>query len=365
MEYRDEEDIIYEMESLMEQGITRFRIGRQADILQYKPHESERIRGFPRPSVKGLRRLFSWMKGKRESGRIRTLNIDNANPGTIALFPEESGEILEIIADTVTPGDTMALGIESFDPQVIRLNCLKVLPDEAVKGVELINRIGGKRVDGIPVILPGINLVHGLPGESMETFRLNYEYLVKIMEMGLLIKRINIRKVLPYPGTPLTGHNAAVSKKIRNRFEFYRTRIREDIDNHMLRQVYPEGTVLRESQVLEVHGEYSYGKQIASYSIAMKYPMKLKLHEFHDSMVIGHRERSLMALPLPLDMNTLPGKALELIRGIGKKGASAVILQRPFRGTEEMAAAVKKCCPGVADTILKGMADKTDQSPRL
>ena len=56
------------------------------------------------------------------------LNIDNANPGTIANFPEESSLILEELVDTITPGDTMALGVESFDEEVVRKNNLKVPP---------------------------------------------------------------------------------------------------------------------------------------------------------------------------------------------------------------------------------------------
>lgn len=335
VEFREPEDIIAEIDALIDAGVSRFRLGRQADILQYKSDCANFNGGFPRPVPGPIGDLLSELRTRKERGLIWVLNIDNANPGTIAAFPDESSLILKDLAATVTPGDTMALGIESFDEEVVRKNNLKVLPDEALRAIEIINALGGARVDSVPVLLPGVNLLHGLDGETMKTFEKNHRFLSLIMERGLLVKRINIRQVIPFPGTAAHAKKFTPSKSVENRFAYYRDRIRAEIEHPMLARIYPAGTIIRQGQVLETQAGYSYAKQIASYSITLKIPVELPLMSFHDAVIISHRERSLMALPFPININSLPQKALELIPGIGKKGATDIILRRPFASLEQ------------------------------
>ncbi len=351
LEFRDEEDILAEVDALIAAGVSRFRIGRQADILQYKTPFSDFRNGFPRPSVGAVRGLFDGLKKRKEAGTIRVLNIDNGNPGTIANFPEESAAILASIVDAITPGDTIALGVESLDPAVIERNSLKVNARELLDVVRLVNDIGARRVEGLPVLLPGINLIHGLPGESMDSFRINFEGLAAIAEAGLMLKRINIRKLLPFPGTAAGESFHEPSAKVRNRYEYYKTRIRDEIDRLMLERVYPAGTVLREALVEERRHEYSLAKQIASYSITATIPVALPLKSLVDVIVVGHRERSVAALPFPLRINDLPSKALELISGVGRKSASELVLRRPFAGAEE----VHEAAPAIPGAVLNGM----------
>jgi len=342
IEFRKEGDILCEIDDLINNGVSRFRLGRQADILQYKSSLDHYYNGFPRPEVTPVSGLFGELRTRRESGKISVLNIDNANPGTIINFPEESSRILEAIVDAITPGDTLPLGIESFDPEVIRLNNLKVSGDEAVRVVKIINDIGGRRINGIPILLPGINLIHGLKGESATTFKENHHWLMQMKDMGLLLKRINIRKLLPFPGTGLFSDIPRMSAKTVNRFEYYRSKIRHDIDTYMLREIYPLGTILHESHILDEHNGYSLGKQISSYSITTKYPLLLQKDSFQESIVIGHRERSLLAHPAPYNVNSLPQKAFEMIPGISRKPASDIILARPFKNTDDFKTFLKK-----------------------
>ncbi len=334
-DFREVEDILAEVDKLIAHGISRFRLGRQADILQFRSTLSRYRNGFPEPDPAPVILLFNELKKRRNTGLISVLNIDNGNPGTIANFPEKSAMILEAIAGAVTPGDTLALGIESFDPEVITKNNLKVGSEDALTAVRLVNEIGGRREEGIPVLLPGINLIHGLAGETDETFRINYENLLSIREAGLLVKRINIRKLLPHPGTPLGGKPPVMNRRTVNRFEYYREKIRKEIDNYMLKEIYPRGTVIKDIQVLDSYAGSSYGKQIASYSITARFPVELEPGSFTDSVVTGHRERSLEALPFPFNANTLPDTALSSITGISKKAASEIVLRRPFASLDE------------------------------
>ncbi|MFC1669871.1 radical SAM protein [Spirochaetota bacterium] len=347
LDFRDEEDIIEEVDELIKNGIKRFRIGKQSDILQYKTNFSSFKNGFSKPEINPLKNLFNALKEKRLNGDIHILNIDNANPGTIWNYPDQSVQILEILRDSITPGDTIALGIESFDPEVITKNNLKVMGDGAIRAIEIINEICGERVNGIPYLLPGINLIHGLIGETADTFKINYEWLSKIKDRGLLVKRINIRKVQPFPGTPIFNCIKNPTKKISNRFAYFKKKIRQDIDIYMLKEIYPAGTVLKDCLILDEKAGYSYGKQISSYSITSKYPASLENNRFYDSIVVGHRERTLISLPCPIPVNTLPQKALETIPGISKRTASDIILKRPFGGKAEMGNLIENISDGI------------------
>lgn len=323
-------EIVDEIDMLIEYGISRFRLGCQPDIIQYGSLRKEYRNGFPKPNPDAVITLCDVLKTRRTKGLIRLLNIDNANPGSIAYFPDESAEILHALTEMITPGDTLALGIESFDETVIRKNNLKVTPDEALYAVKAINEICGERENGIPKLLPGINLIHGLPGESETTFKFNYEHLKNIRDMGLLVKRINIRSINPIEGTPAGKSARTPSVRVRKRYEYYREKIRKDIDTEMLKKIYPPGTVLRELRQETVHHTYSYARQIASYPITVKIPFAFETQEFFSARVLAHQKRSLIVIPTPFDINVLPYSALKYIPGLGAKGAEKLILERPI-----------------------------------
>jgi len=69
--------------------------------------------------------------------------------------------------------------------------------------------------------------------------------------------------------------------------------------------------------------------------------MLLDTGSFHDIAVINHRERSIIALPLPISVNGIPQKALELISGVGKKRATEIILKRPVGDMKTLADLLK------------------------
>lgn len=334
-DFRSVSDILSEIDELIAQGASRFRIGRQADILQYGTAWKDFKNGFPRPDASPLSELFGELAGKRSAGKIKVLNIDNANPGTIASFPRESETILKVLADAVTPGDTLALGVESFDPAVIKKNSLKATKEQAVYAVSMINEVCGYRSGGLPALLPGVNLIQGLSGETENTFALNYAALWEIADAGLLLKRINIRRLRIFPGTPIALKPERISAKMLNRFEYYKGKIRRDIDSLMLKRIYPTGTVLSDIKLFARRQGYSLGKQLASYSITLAFPELCGEKSIEQAVVTGHRERSLEALSLPTDINSLSPKGLEFIPGIGRKAAALIVLKRPFGSTEE------------------------------
>lgn len=335
-ESRKMEDVLEEIDALASHGVSRFRLGRQPDILQYGTTFRKYREGFPEPNPSFMKEFLRELRTRQSDKKIKTLCVDNANPGTVAAFPDESRDILSALAMTVTPGDTLALGIESFDPEVIRQNNLKTMPGESLRVIEIMNETGGGRQDGLPRLLPGINLLHGLRDETMETFRKNYESLKEVRDRGLLLRRINIRQVLPFPGTPLYRQPVNVSKKMRNRFEYYREMIRDDIDTVMLERIFPAGTLLRDCMAVENRAGWTYARQITSYAITLKIPADIEKGEPFDAIIVDHRERSLVALPFPVEINRLGETALWSIPGIGKRTARELVLKRPLSGPGEM-----------------------------
>ena len=127
---------------------------------------------FPRPNPHSIEKLF---KGIRLAApNLKTLHIDNANPGVIAGYPLECKQIAKTIVKYHTSGDVAAFGVESVDPIVIKKNNLKATADEVLKAIKLINEVGAKKGNnGMPELLPGLNFVFGLDGESKNTFDLN------------------------------------------------------------------------------------------------------------------------------------------------------------------------------------------------
>ncbi len=352
VESRKSEDILKEIDALINHGISRFRIGRQADIIQFGSRLNNYKNGFPEPEPSAINELFTELKLRKDSGKIIILNVDNANPGSIVNWPDQSSLILKSISDAVTPGDTLPFGIESFDETVVKHNNLKVTPEEALFAVKLVNEICGERQDGIPKLLPGINLIHGLKGETAETFRINHHYLEKIVNDGLLVKRINIRKLQPYPGTTLYNERHKTAQSITKRFEYFRDRIRNEIDHYMLKKIYPAGTILKNIFMLDTRDGYSMGKQIASYSITAKVPGIFEMKSFKDVLVMGHRERSLSSLSLPFTINSTTAKAFEMIPGISKDKSSGLILKRPFKSIDEFSNEIQNVQPDLLNVII-------------
>ena len=60
----------------------------------------------------------------------------------------------------------------------------------------MINKYGKEKGDrGLPKLLPGLNFIAGLKGETDESYRFNKELLESLKNSGLWVRRINIRQV--------------------------------------------------------------------------------------------------------------------------------------------------------------------------
>jgi radical SAM superfamily enzyme with C-terminal helix-hairpin-helix motif len=319
--FRSAVEVAAEVAALSASGARHFRLGRQPDLLTYGATGGE----FPRPEPEKLRDLFTRV---RQAGPdLLTLHIDNVNPGTIARHEEASREALAAIVEGHTPGDVAAFGMETADPAVVAANNLKASPDQVLQAIRAVNEVGGTRREGIPDLLPGLNFIIGLAGETAETFRLNREFLARVLAGGLLVRRVNIRRLMAFPGTRAYSENTL--GRHDRLFRRFKEEVRRDFDRPMIARVFPLGTILRQV-IVEQTGPLSYGRQMGSYPVLTGIPIPLAERTVLDAVVVDWGMRSLTALPYPVEVNLLPLQALAWLPGIGKKRAGALVAARPF-----------------------------------
>ena len=295
--YRSFDAVAREVAALHIHGARHFRVGRQPDILAYGAGAGE----YPAPRPDLLEQLFSSIRAAAPD--LRTLHIDNTNPATIARHEDAAREALRAIIRHHTPGDVAAFGMETADPTVIVANNLKALPEEVFRAISIVNEEGGKRRDNVPELLPGLNFVCGLAGESEKTYDRNEEFLLRVRDAGLAVRRVNIRQVMPFEGTPAYTENTL--GKFGRRFRTFKEFVRNNIDLPMLQRVFPVGTVLRDVRV-EVSGDLSFGRQMGSYPILVGIPLRLPDRTITDAVVVDWGMRSITALPVPVTYPDVP-----------------------------------------------------------
>lgn len=330
---RSPDDVIAEAARLREHGVRNLRVGGQTCIISYGSDDGD----VPRPVPGTVRRLFL---GLRDLD-FDVLHVDNANPAVISAYPEESEEILRTLTECCTPGNVLALGMESADPRVIRENNLNSTPDQVMDAIRMIHRIGKERGDnGMPMLLPGLNLISGLDGESEETHGMNMRFLRNVLEQGLMLRRINIRQVMPV--------RRDFGTLDRGGFKRFKKAVREEIDREMLRTVVPYGTVLRNVYMEMADGGVTFGRQIGTYPLLVGIPYPVPTEGFVDVTVTGWGFRSVTGVEYPFPINKASMTAISSLPGIGRKRAAGIVRNRPYGSAEELAEVIDR---SVCDAI--------------
>ena len=329
--FRDPAGVLAEVAALSRRSAVNFRLGGASCLFSYRAKGVGRTET-PEPDpavVRGLLRGI-W----KAAPSLEVLHTDNANPAVIAAHPDESREILEAVVERCTGGNALSLGLESADPAVMRQNNLNATAEQALEAIRLINDVGNRpSPTGLPALLPGLNFLCGLKGETPATYELNFQFLRRVVSEGLLLRRINIRQVMPtrHRFGPLAFHGE---------FLRFKERVRKDIDRPMLLRLVPAGTVLRNVFPEVALGKLTFCRQAGTYPLLVAVPGPEPGGPAFDAAVIDHGERSVTGLPFPVRLNRLSLYALSLIPGIGKKRAARLAVKRPFKGFDEAAAAL-------------------------
>ncbi len=333
---RSPDDIVAEAARLRELGVRNVRVGGQTCIVSYGADPDSPV---PVPNPEAVDDLF---EGLRSLG-FDVLHVDNANAAVLSSHPDESAQVLETLASKCTSGNVLALGLESADPRVFAENNLNSTAEQVLDAVRMVNRIGGFRgPNGMPRLLPGINLVCGLDGETPETYAMDLDLLGRIRDEGLSVRRINIRQVVP-------SRREFGTRVDRGRFRAFKEEVRADVDRVMLERVAPYGTVLRDVYMEVRDGNTTFGRQIGSYPLLVGVPYRVDLERFRDVYVTGWGFRSVTGVTFPFDVNSMPMSALEALPGIGRRRAQRIAAERPFDGFDDFAEAVGD--PSVVDAL--------------
>jgi radical SAM superfamily enzyme with C-terminal helix-hairpin-helix motif len=305
---------------------------------------------FPRPNPSAIEEFFK--KIRTVAPDLKTLHIDNANPGVIAKYPKESEQIAKTIVKYHTAGDVAAFGVESVDPIVIKKNNLKASAEDVLDSIKLLNKVGAKRgANGMPELLPGLNFVFGLDGESRKTFELDFDFLKKILDENLLLRRINLRQIIPIPGTKMYSVGNKFVKKNKALFKHFKNQVRTEIERPMLEKILPQKTIVRDIYTEKLDGKTVFGRQLGSYPLLIGIPGFKDLNKFVDVKITDYGFRSITGVSYPLDFNTASREALEAIPGLGKKRVIRILANRPFKTKNEFLKALDD--PAVAKDVLE------------
>ncbi len=317
--FRQSSDILDEMAALSGAGVRNFRLGAQSCVYCYMSKEVGRSET-PTPNPAEISKL---LRSAREILRPEVLHLDNANPAVIAEHPAEAREVTKAIAENCTSGNVLAFGLESADPVVAKANNLNATDEQTLIAIRMVNEIGAARgPTGLPLVLPGINLVCGLRGESKRTYQLNLEFLRQVVSEGLLLRRINIRQVMP-----LRTEFPEVQKAD---FAKFKRAVREEIDSPLLERLVPNRTVLRGVYTELREGGRTFGRQVGTYPLLVSIPYPLDVGIRTDIAITGRGYRSAEGVGWPMDANTATLSMLQAVPGIGRRRAMAIVRNRPL-----------------------------------
>ena len=338
--WRTPEDIIEEVSIAIDQGVRHVRLGGMTDVYTYMAEGVVDLE-YPIPDPEPIARL---LHGLREDERIDTLHVDNGNPSIIAENLEPSEEITKTLVDTLSDGAVLSFGLESADPTVHEANWLNCDSHQLKTAIELINRYGRERGPrGLPKLLPGLNFIAGLKGETDATYDLNRELLNDIRKSGNWVRRINIRQV--------EGEGFQVIQE--KPFKQFKEWVRNQIDAPLLEEMFPLGQQLNDvyweahdgrtrlprhvqdpihcdSKIAGRPG-LTMGRQIGAYPILIGVNYQIPLESMSDIIVTGHGARSITGIETNLDPNIMTERQFSCIPGIGDRGASRIVAKRAER----------------------------------
>jgi len=266
--YRAPSSIVRQVKVLYEAGVRHFRLGRQPNFYHYQNQDTIQTE-----------RLLS---GIRETcPQIETLHVDNAN--ILSVISRQGVEITKLIVRYCSSGNIAPLGIESFDPRVRNAIRKPGTAEQALRAIEVINEYGqAKGEDGFPMLLPGINLIYGLPGQTSATHEINCDYLGKILANGWQTRRLFYRKMTRPTGISFSNGPSSSQE--------YRECFSDIIESYVLpmqSRVYPPGTVLRNFREVVWQSGDSYLRTLGTCSIRVVIKeKKLEPYAFHDVRVI-------------------------------------------------------------------------------
>ena len=331
--WRSPEDIIEEVRIAHELGVKHVRLGGMTDTYTYMADGVKELE-YPTPNPEPIAKL---LHGLRNDERLEILHTDNGNPSIIAENLEPSEEITKTLVETLSDGAVLSFGLESADSVVHEANWLNCDASQLKSAIRLINKYGSARGErGLPKLLPGLNFIAGLNGETSITYQKNLDLLHEIRNENLLLRRINIRQVEGEGFQEIPEHE----------FSKFKQSVRDDIDAPLLEELFPKGEVLKQvhweshngrtrlpvhlnqphtDEEIRGNAGITFGRQIGAYPILIGAEYLIPLETSSDIVVTGHGARSITGVECSMNHETISEKQLSAIPGIGAKSAWKLI----------------------------------------
>ena len=367
--WRREEDVIKEIDTAIDSGVVNVRIGGATDIYTYRAEGVEDME-YPIPDPEPISKV---LLGARSNENLEILHVDNANPSIVAQNIEVSAEITKSLVANLSDGAVLSFGLESADPDVHKENWLNCDPEQLKVAIRHINDHGRERGPrGLPKLLPGLNFIAGLNGESKRTYEMNLQLLDQLKSEGLWMRRINIRQV----------EGKGFQDIPEQEFREFKASVRQNIDRPMLEEMLPLGTRLRdvwwESRGGRIrlpehvtdnsyrdpssHGSagITFGRQIGAYPILVGVPYAIPLETESDIIVTGHGMRSISGVEIGIDINLATRSHLEALPGVGGKASWKIVSNRarrmnkglgPYNNVEEAFSEAGVSMPPLAEDV--------------
>jgi len=278
VDFRTIDDVLSEVKQLTAAGVRNFRLGQQTCFFSYQNR-----------NVDAVERLLAGVRTVCPD--IEVLHIDNADP--LAVAAPSGLRTAQHIATYCTEGNCAPMGVETFDPVVVRRNKLTCTPEVLVRAVEHINEAGaGRGPGGLPKLLPGLNLIYGLPGETHATHHANLTWLQRIYDAGLLCHRTNVRQARAFPGTPLAELQTTQPAPSIEYFPTWKADLDHIWDEPMKQKVYPLDLRLTGLHSFFVTSRGTWYRRLGSYSIqVLEEDTAAPLYDTADLTVTGHAAR--------------------------------------------------------------------------
>ena len=334
--WRSPEDVIEEVKIAHDMGVEHVRLGGMTDTYTYMADGVLELE-YPVPNPEPIAKL---LHGLRDDERLKILHTDNGNPSIIAENLEPAEEITKTLVETLSDGAVLSFGLESADPNVHKENWLNCDSKQLKSAIGLINKYGKEKGErGLPKLLPGLNFIAGLNGETNKTYDINLELLRELKSGGHMIRRVNIRQV----------EGEGFQEINNSAFQSFKKTVREEFDGPLLKEMLPVGTILNdvwweshegrvrlprhlqpEARDGSIHGKsgITFGRQIGAYPILVGMNYLAPLESYSQIMVTNHGARSITGVETNINWESATEKQLAAIPGISTKGAWNLVSSR-------------------------------------
>jgi radical SAM superfamily enzyme with C-terminal helix-hairpin-helix motif len=321
VEYRPVEDVVAEVAKISELGCENILFQCPCFLSYFSsPNDDEGLqldRDAIEKLLEGVRSVAPGLKG---------IHVEGINPGVFAIDWQESKRILKTVLSQCTDGNFTNVKAFSFDDQVQLMNNISSTTEQTVEVVRNLAEAGSEiGPDGLPRLLPVIELVYGLAGETQETLDVNLEAMRDLASEGL-VRGVVARELVPVPGTTIAKRDDLEEQEgLQNHLESLENEINRPLNGKLA----PPGQLVR-----DVYTYRTVEDSTAAIKVGVNAPGFLiygspKLNALQDVRVTGANEGNLEALTQPLIPKTVSRDVLRLIPEMSEERIDDFMRVRP------------------------------------